>query len=36
VGLITALFTQPALMGTASPDEVRALSDWLCEMVAFT
>ena len=31
----TARFTRPAPMGTASPDEVRALSDWLREMVAF-
>jgi hypothetical protein len=28
-------FTQAAPMGTASAEEVKELSDWLCEMVAF-
>jgi hypothetical protein len=31
----TRRFTQAAPMGTASPEEVRELSDWLREMVAF-
>jgi mRNA interferase MazF len=31
----TVRFTQAAPMGMASPDEVRELSDWLREMVAF-
>ncbi len=31
----TVRFTQVAPMGTASPEEVRELSDWLREMVAF-
>lgn len=31
----TLRFTQPAPMGMASPEEVRELSDWLREMVAF-
>jgi hypothetical protein len=28
-------FTQAGPMGSASPDEVRELSEWLREMVAF-
>ena len=32
----TRPFTEAAPMGTASPEEVRELSDWLREMVAFT
>jgi mRNA interferase MazF len=31
----TVRFTHAAPMGPASPKEVRELSDWLCEMVAF-
>ena len=31
----TRRFTQAAPMGVASPEEVRELSDWLREMVAF-
>ena len=31
----TRRFMQAGPMGTASPDEVRELSDWLREMVAF-
>jgi mRNA interferase MazF len=34
--LSTRRFTQPSPLGTASPDEIRELSDWLREMVAFT
>jgi hypothetical protein len=32
----TARFTQPTPLGAASPEEIRELSDWLREMVAFT
>jgi mRNA interferase MazF len=34
--LSTRRFTQPSPLGTASRDEIRELSDWLREMVAFT
>jgi mRNA interferase MazF len=33
--LSTARFAQPSPLGTASQEEIRELSDWLREMVAF-